>query len=184
MADERSASVFFFAPFVSSTMPIEPAWIDYNGHLNMAYYHVIFDRAVDEAFEIVGLGPEYIAERGATYFAAEVHVRYRRELTADDRVRVTLQLVDFDEKRLHFYLEIRHAQEGWVAASSENMALHVDATSRRVTPFPPDILANLAVMRACHARLPRPEDLGRVIGIPRRARRDGDAVAVLAGARH
>ncbi|MGY2048154.1 thioesterase family protein [Methylobacterium sp. JK268] len=184
MADERHASVFFFAPFVSSTMPIEPGWIDYNGHLNMAYYHVLFDRAVDEAFEIVGLGPEYIEERRATIFAAEVHVRYRRELVLEDRVRVTLQLVDFDEKRIHFYSEIRHAQEGWVAAASETLSLHVDATTRRVAPFPPDILTNLAVMKACHARLPRPEDLGRSVGIPRRIRRQDDAVAALAGARH
>ncbi len=60
MADDRPASVFFFAPFVSSTMAIEPGWIDYNGHLNMAYYHVLFDRAVDEAFGVVGLGPDYM----------------------------------------------------------------------------------------------------------------------------
>ncbi|MFE1600435.1 thioesterase family protein [Methylobacterium sp. ID0610] len=182
MAHERPASVFFFAPFVSSTMGVEPAWIDYNGHLNMAYYHVLFDRAVDEAFGIVGLGPDYVVERRATFFAAEVHVRYRRELTADDRVRVTLQLIDFDEKRLHFYSEIRHAQEGWVAASSENMALHVNAATRRVSPFPQDIAANLAVMKGCHARLPRPDDLGRVIGIPR-SRPHDEPVARMAGAR-
>jgi acyl-CoA thioester hydrolase len=184
MADERPASVFFFAPFVSSTMPIEQGWIDYNGHLNMAYYHVLFDRAVDEAFSIVGLGPDYVAERQATYFAAEVHVRYRRELTLDDRVRVTLQLVDFDEKRVHFYTEIRHALEGWVAATSENLSLHVDATTRRVIPFPDDILDNLTVMRCCHARLPRPADLGRVIGVPRPGlRREGESVALAGGAR-
>ena len=41
----------FFAPFVSSVMRVEPGWIDYNGHLNMAYYHVLFDRAVDEAVD-------------------------------------------------------------------------------------------------------------------------------------
>ncbi|ACL55558.1 thioesterase family protein [Methylobacterium nodulans] len=184
MAHERTASVFFFAPFVSSTMAVEPDWIDYNGHLNMAYYHVLFDRAVDEAFGIVGLGPDYVVERQASYFAAEVHVRYRRELTRDDRVRVTLQLIDFDEKRLHFYSEIRHAQDGWVAASSENMSLHVDATTRRVSSFPDDIMANLAVMKASHARLPRPDDLGRVMSIPCRGRGQNGPVALTAGTRH
>ena len=93
-----------------------PAWIDYNGHMNMAYYHVLFDRAVDEAFGVVGLGPDYVEERNASYFAAEVHTLYKRELKVERPVRVTLQLIDFDEKRLHFYLEIRHATEGWVAA--------------------------------------------------------------------
>jgi acyl-CoA thioester hydrolase len=57
---EKRTPVFFFAPFVSSTMRVEPAWIDYNGHMNMAYYHVLFDRAVEEGFSLVGLGHDYL----------------------------------------------------------------------------------------------------------------------------
>src|SRR4028119_854539 len=95
MAEERTAPIFFFAPFVSTTMGIEPAWIDYNGHMHMAYFHVLFDRAVDEGFSHVGLGPDYLEERQASFFAAEVHTLYRRELRVSDTVRVTLQLIDF-----------------------------------------------------------------------------------------
>ncbi|HYF53095.1 MAG TPA: thioesterase family protein [Salinarimonas sp.] len=182
MADEKTSPIFFFAPFVSSTMRIEPGWIDYNGHLNMAYYHVLFDRAVDEAFGLVGLGPDYVEERKASFFAVETHTLYKRELTADDAVRVTVQLIDHDEKRLHYYLEIRHAVEGWVSASSENLSLHVDATTRKVAPFPADIASDLAVMKAAHARLPRPEALGRTIGIPRRDTFEGAMRAT--GTRH
>ena len=167
MTDERTASVFFFAPFVSSTQRVEPAWVDYNGHMNMAYYHVLFDRAVDEAFEIVGLGPGYREERQASFFTAETHTCYKRELTAGEAVRVTIQLVDYDDKRLHFYQEARHAEEGWTAACCENLSLHVDMATRKVAPFPDDILANLAVMKAAHARLQTPEALGRLMGIPR-----------------
>ncbi len=168
MTDDRAAPIFFFAPFVSSTMRVEPPWIDYNGHMNMAYYHVLFDRAVEEGFGLVGLGQHYLEEREASYFAAEIHTVYRRELTANDPVRITLQLIDYDEKRLHFYLEIRHAGEGWVAATCEQLALHVNSATRKVSPFPDDILANLSVMKAAHARLARPKDLSRVIGIPGR----------------
>ena len=167
MAEERTAPIFFFAPFVSSTMEVEPAWIDYNGHMNMAYFHVLFDRAVEEGFSLVGLGQDYLEERQASFFIAEVHTLYKRELKLSDQVRVTLQLIDFDEKRLHFYREIRHATEGWVSATSENLALHVDMQDRKVRPFPEDILANLSVMKSAHARLARPQALGRVIGIPR-----------------
>ncbi len=168
MTDERAAAIFFFAPFVSSTMKVEPQWIDYNGHMNMAYYHVLFDRAVDEAFELVGLGPDYIEERNASYFTAEVHTLYKRELKANDPVRVTLQLIGHDEKRLHVYEEIRHAAEGWVSATCEVLSLHVDMGSKKVTPFPPDIQRNLAVMKAAHSRLPSPTAIGRVIGVPQR----------------
>ena len=184
MADEPSAPIFFFAPFVSSTMRVEPGWIDYNGHMNMAYHHVLFDRAVDEAFGVAGLGHEYLEERKASFFAAEVHTLYKRELKGGDSVRVTLQLVDHDEKRLHFYMEIRHATEGWVAASSENLALHVDMRTRTVAPFPADILGNLAVMKAAHDRLSRPAALGRVIAIPRRDEAAPEEPARATGTRH
>ena len=172
MTDERTAPIFFFAPFVSSTMRVEPAWIDYNGHLNMAYYHVLFDRAVDEAFELVGLGLDYLREANCSYFVAEIHTLYKREVSATDTVRVTVQLIDHDEKRLHFYQEMRHATEGWVAATCENLSLHVDMATRKVSPFPTKIHDNLAVMKAAHGRLARPAALGRVIGIPRRENAD------------
>lgn len=182
MADERSAPIFFFAPFVSSPMNVEPAWIDYNGHMNMAYYHVLFDRAVDEGFGVVGLGHDYLEERNASYFTAEIHTVYKRELTLGDTVRATLQLIDYDEKRLHFYMELRHVRDGWVAATCECMSLHVDMTSRKVQPFPDDILANLAVMKAAHARLARPPALGRAIAIPNQS---GTHDTILAtGTRH
>ena len=166
---EKRVPVFFFAPFVSSTMRVAPAWIDHNGHMNMAYYHVLFDRAVDEGFALAGLGPDYTEERKASYFAAEIHTLYKRELKVHDEVRVTLQLVDFDEKRIHYYLEIRHATEGWVAATMEGLSPHMDMQTRKVAPFPDDIAANLAIMKAAHARLAKPQALGRVIGIPSRS---------------
>jgi acyl-CoA thioester hydrolase len=169
--DERTAHVFFFAPFVSSTMQVEPAWIDYNGHMNMAYFHVLLDNALEEAFTQAGLGHDYLDERGASFFTAEVHTGYKRELRLNDRVRVTVQLIDFDEKRLHYYVEIRHAEDGWVAATFEGLSLHIDMSTRKTCPFPDDIRDNLFVMRAAHSRLRRPNDLGRVIGMPSRTER-------------
>src|ERR1044071_9049643 len=95
MLDRRDLEPAFFAPFVSSLMRVEPAWIDYNGHLNMAYYNVLFDRAVDEVFELLDCGADYV-KHGFSTFTAEVHVRYLRELKEGDPVRVTFQLLDYD----------------------------------------------------------------------------------------
>ena len=71
------------APFVSRAMDIEKDWIDYNGHLNMAYYNVLFDRCSDEAFEMMGMGLDYAKERRLTIYTAEVHVCYVQELHLD-----------------------------------------------------------------------------------------------------
>ena len=156
------------APFISSVMRVEPAWIDYNGHLNMAYYNVLFDRAVDEVYELLGCGAAYV-KRGFSTFTAEVHVRYLRELRDGDPVRVTFQLLGYDAKRIHYFEQLFHAAEGWVSATSENMTLHVDMTTKKVAPFPDSVMRSLAAMKAAHERLPRPEAAGRRIAMPERA---------------
>jgi acyl-CoA thioester hydrolase len=158
-------SPVFFAPFVSSVMRVEPDWVDYNGHLNMAYYNVLFDRAVDETYELIGVGANYVKSRRQSVFTAEVHVRYLRELHAGDPVRVTFQLIDFDAKRLHYFEQLFHAADGWVSATSENLSLHVDMTSRRAATFPTDITTRLAEMKASHSLLPFPKAAGRRIGM-------------------
>ena len=158
----------FAAPFVCSVMKVEPQWIDYNGHLNMAYYNVLFDRAVDEVYEAIGIGPSYLKATNHSTMTAEVHVRYLREILVDAPVRVHFQLIDFDEKRVHYFETLVHATEGWVSATSENMTLHIDMAAKKVAPFPPSILERLAAMKAAHATLPLPEGAGRRVGMPRK----------------
>ena len=165
MLDRRDLEPLFFAPFVSSVMKVEPGWIDYNGHLNMAYYNVLFDRAVDEAYELLGCGVDYV-KTGFSTFTAEVHVRYLRELHAGDPVRITFQLLAYDAKRMLYFEQLFHAQEGWVSATSENMSLHVDMNAKKVAPFPPRVARRLAQMKVSHAQLPRPEAAGRRVAMP------------------
>ena len=125
------------APFLSSVMQIEPQWIDYNGHLNMAYYNVMMDRAIDEMWLQLGIGPAYMKERHCSTFTAECHVRYLREIHLGDPVQISVYLLGHDEKRLHTFEELRHATEGWLSATSENMTLHMDMNARKVAPFRP-----------------------------------------------
>src|SRR6202030_4309374 len=154
------------ALFLSSVMQIEPAWIDYNGHLNMAYYNVMFDRAIDQLWLQLGIRPGYMQERHGSTFTAECHVRYLREIHLGDPVQVSILLVAADEKRLHTFEELRHATEGWLSATSENMNIHVDMAKRRTAPFPPDIHARIQVLANAHAVVRRPDGIGRRITMP------------------
>ncbi|WP_299293380.1 thioesterase family protein [uncultured Tateyamaria sp.] len=154
-------------PFRSSVMTVKPEWIDYNGHLNMAYYNVLFDEAADQVYPLLGFGPDYHAKTGNTTYTAEFHLTYVRELHVNDPVTVTFQLVDHDAKRFHSYQEIWH-QDGWLAACGEAMTLHVDQSGPRVAPMPESIQDNLRAMAQDHASLPRPDRMGASIGIRRR----------------
>ena len=153
-------------PFLSSVMQIEPQWIDYNGHLNMAYYNVMFDRAIDEFWLELGIGPVYKKERHGSTFTAECHVRYLREIHLGDPVQISVFLIAADEKRLHTFEELRHATEGWLSATSENMTIHMDMTARKTAPFPPDFRARIREVTDAHAAIPRPEGLGRKVAMP------------------
>lgn len=153
-------------PFRSSEMKVLPEWIDFNGHLNMAYYNVLFDQGVDQAYGEIGLGPEY-QRTGSTTYVAEFHVCYLRELHEGDRVYTTFQLLDHDEKRFHSFQELWHV-DGWLAATAEGLTLHVDQSGPRVAPMPQHILTRLEEMRRIHAQLPKPAQAGRSIGIRRK----------------
>jgi acyl-CoA thioester hydrolase len=159
----------FPAPFVGRIQEVEDQWIDYNGHFNMAYYHVIFDRCGDEAFALVGLGPDYVARSNSSFFTLEAHTTYLRELHAGDRVKVTVQFLDHDSKRIHYVQEMFHAEEGWLSCVTENIVMHVDMTAKRSAPFPPDILEKIKAMHHAHKRLPVPPQVGHRIGIPKKA---------------
>jgi len=159
----------FFAPFVSSVMQVEPQWIDYNGHLNMAYYNVFFDRALDEVLALLGMSAAYVKQKRLSIFTVEVHVRYLRELNLEDPVRVSVQLLDYDSKRLHCFQKLCHATEDWLSATSEVMSLHVDLEAKKTAPFPDDVAERLAKMKTAHAKLPVPEGAGRRIAMPGKA---------------
>src|SRR3984885_13810341 len=156
------------APFVSSVMQIEPQWIDYNGHLNMAYYNVMMDRAIDELWLQLGIGPSYMKERHGSTFTAECHVRYLREIHLGDPVQVSIWLLAADEKRLHTFEELRHAKDGWMSATSENMTMHIDMKTRKTAAFPSDIRARIADVLASHSAIARPDGIGRRVAMPSR----------------
>ncbi len=155
------------APLHLHAETVRPDWIDYNGHMNVAYYVLAFDHAVDRLFDILGVGIDYVKAAGCSLFVLENHVTYLRELVAGDPMRFTLHLLDHDHKRLHAFIDMYHAEAGHAAATYEFLAVHVDLGERRSTPMPAAALARLAAMLESHRTLPRPAAVGSVIGIRR-----------------
>jgi acyl-CoA thioester hydrolase len=140
------------------------AHIDYNGHMNVVHYRAAFDAATDGLFAHLGLSPEaYNARTGATLMVVEEHTRYHAELAEGARYRILARVVGHSAKKLHYLLAMEHLDRGVLAATHEELALHVDLTARRSTPLPPAALAAVEALEAAQAGLPAPPDLGRVI---------------------
>ncbi len=153
-------------PFRSSPMTVKPEWIDFNGHLNMAYYNVLFDTSVDELYPHLGFGLDYLKSTGCTTYIAEFHICYLRELHVHDEVTATFHLIEHDEKRFHGYQELYH-KDGWLAATAEGLTLHIDQSGPKVAPMPQSIRDALANYKATQGTLPAPERIGRKISLKR-----------------
>jgi acyl-CoA thioester hydrolase len=156
------------APFDVYRDAVRPEWIDSNNHMNVGYYLVAFDLATDEFMRWVGLGQEYRRARQITTFCLEAHVTYHREVREGDPLRFTTQLLGHDAKRLHYIHAMYHATEDYLVATNELMSLHVAQATRRSTAMGPDILARLAAIQKAHDGLPRPPQVGRVMGLAAR----------------
>jgi acyl-CoA thioester hydrolase len=157
----------FDSPITCPELRVDEAWIDYNGHMNMAFYNLVFDKAVDHVYDGLEIGLEYVRSGGGSCFTAEIHVNYLSELVLNDPIRVTFQLLDWDAKRLHFFEQMYHAETGELAATSEQLALHVDMSERRASPFSEVAQEKIATLMAVHQDLDKPDQVGNVIGIRR-----------------
>ena len=151
------------APLTVHEDEVRPEWIDYNGHMNVAYYILVFDRGVDGLFDRLDLGEPYRLRSGCSLFAVESHVTYRAEARLGDRLRVECQLLDADDKRVRFFARMVHVRSGALAATYEGLAIHVDLATRRAVPFPADADARLRAAVEAHAALPVPREAGRAV---------------------
>lgn len=149
---------------MSEPMELRPEWIDFNGHLNMAFYGVLFDFGCSFGFDTLGLGDSYRTETPYTSMTADFRIRYIREVMLGDRVRSSFQVLKVGPKSFHFLQELYHV-DGWLSATSETLNLNVDATARRVAPYPPERLAALKAMEKEHASLPVPDWVGAPLGV-------------------
>ena len=145
---------------------VRPEWIDSNGHMNLAYYVVVFDLATDALYRVLAIGDDYREATGNSCFTAETHTLYEREVHLGDKLLVRTSLLGADSKRLHYFHEMFHVESGARSAAQELMALHIDMRVRRVAPFPPDRQAALAEAVQRFKPAEPPKGAGRRIALP------------------
>ncbi len=126
------------------TCAVIPDWIDHNGHMNVAYYVVAFDEATDAIYEEWGIGLAYPESSGCSVFTLGMNVDYLGELFEGDPIRIITDLVDWDQKRIHYYHRMFHAESGQLVATNECLCMNVRLETRKSEPFPDAVIATLA----------------------------------------
>jgi acyl-CoA thioester hydrolase len=152
-------------PFCAFQTRVNPEWIDYNGHMNVAYYVLAFDRATDAFLDNLHMGPDYARDTRHSVFVVDMNVTYKRELQAGAPLSVTTQLLGSDPKKLRIYHQMFHEEEGFLAATNEVLLVHVDLTDRRARPFPLQVRQRIDEIARQHHSLSMPEGAGRVMSL-------------------
>ena len=164
---QKTRETFDAAPIRTSVQTVPSDWIDYNGHMNVAYYTLAIDRSLDEIFDMLGLGEELTRNHRMGPMALQAQIHYLGELLEGQRFACDFQMLDADHKRIHLFVTMQHLDKGTEAATWEAISLNVDLSTRRSAPYPAECLARVEAMKAAHAGLPRPARAGAAIGLRR-----------------
>ena len=128
-------------PIFLSSQKIVKDWIDYNNHMNVSYYLLIFDKyGADILNDTFKMGEHSARTTGKSTMIVESHITYNQELKMNDEVDVNLVFFDHDKKRLQYKMEMTHKQKQYLASTIEVLALYVDLNNRKVSEFEGDKL--------------------------------------------
>ena len=126
---------FKMSIFLSSQKIIKD-WIDYNDHMNVSYYLLIFDKfGADTLNDIFKMGEHSAKTTKKSTMMVESHLTYNQELLLNDEVDINLVYFDHDKKRLQYKMEMIHKEKKYLASTIEVLALYVDLSERKVAEF-------------------------------------------------
>ena len=110
-------------------------WIDYNGHMNLSYYILVFDMGAEVILSKFEMGEHAAKTTKKSTMVVETHTKYIREVKENDDVIISLSHLDHDKKRLHYKLEMHEKSTNNLSATTEVLALYMDLSDRKVSEF-------------------------------------------------
>ena len=144
-----------------------PQWVDYNGHMSESCYLLVFGDNTDAFFRFIGIDESYRDDESRSFYTVETHIHNIREVAVGQPLRLTLQLLDADEKRLHLFHAMYHGANGDLLATGEQMLVHVDMKGGRAVTMSEHLALRVKAIVLAHAGLPKPKQAGSSIGIRR-----------------
>ena len=117
------------------TFEVKKEWVDYNNHMNMAYYVLIIDRAWEVALEKFKMGANAAKKENRSTMVVETNTKYLNEVKEGEEVDVNLTYFDHDKKRLHIKMEMIGKNTNKISASMEWISLYIDLSKRKVAEF-------------------------------------------------
>ena len=118
-----------------TTKKIIKEWTDYNGHMNLSYYILVFDIGAEVILSKFKMGEHSAKTTKKSTMVVETHTTYNQEVKEGDQVDVFISYFDHDNKRLLYKLEMYDKIKNTLSATTEILALYIDLNIRKVTEF-------------------------------------------------
>ena len=162
------ASAPITAPLCLHQPQVLPEWVDYNGHMSESCFLLVFGDNSDAYFRYIGIDESYRDVDNKSVYTVQTHIHNIREVAEGEPLRLTLQVLDVDDKRMHIFHAMYHGKDGHLLATGEQMLVHVDMAQGRAAPMPEDVYQRVAAVHRAHSALPRPAQAGQPLGIRRK----------------
>lgn len=167
-ADKAPIPAFECKPLRTCPVTVPSGWIDYNGHMNVSYYTMAFDKAADQVYDdILLIGADYARKQRMGPYVIQQQIHYLGELLRGDEFCSGFRVLDCDGKRLHTWVDLIRVSDGQIAASAEALIMNVDLEARRSAPYPDWAMARIKALAEAQSGLPIPVRVGAKIGIRR-----------------
>ena len=152
------------SPFRTKNQTVLGEWIDYNGHMNVAYYTLAFDKALDFFFEdVLNIGPSFVKKNKEGPFALKASYNYFSELLESESFFVDISILDFDSKRVHVFGEMRKDKSLELSAVFETVLMNMDLSARKVKQYPDRVLELFNLFKSSLAKDKIPVEIGKIV---------------------
>ena len=164
MTHQNKTDETFSSPYKTRNQKVLSEWIDYNGHMNVAYYTLAFDKALDFFFEdVLGIGPTFVEKYKEGPFALKASYNYFSELLEEESFFVDISILDFDSKRVHVFGEMRKDKSLELSAVFETVLMNMDLSARTVKQYPDRVLELFSIFKSSLVGDNIPIEIGKKI---------------------
>ena len=164
MTPHNQAKKTLSSPYRTRNQTVLSEWIDYNGHMNVAYYTLAFDKALDFFFEdVLNIGPSFVEKNKEGPFALKASYNYFSELLEGESFFVNISILDFDPKRVHVFGEMRKDNSLELSAVFETVLMNMDLGARKVKQYPDRVLELFSLFKSSLGKDKIPEEIGKKI---------------------
>ena len=164
MTTDKKTKEALISPYRTKNQTVLRDWIDYNGHMNVAYYTLAFDKALDFFFEdVLDIGPSFVEKHKEGPFALKASYNYFSELLEGESFFVDISILEFDAKRVHVFGEMKKDRSLELSAVFETVLMNMDLSARKVKPYPDRVLELFKLFKLSLTQDKIPMEIGKKI---------------------